>query len=303
MRVSSNTIYETGVNVMQEQQAALIKNQQQLSTGRRVLTPADDPVASARGLEITQTQSINNQYIVNANSAKSSLGLEESVLGSITNLIQDVRESAVQAGNPTIGPENYASLGAAVRSRYNELLSLANQKDGSGQYMFSGYYQGATPPFTQVSGAGVYAGDQGQRKIQISPARQINVNDSGAAVFKPGVAGQDIFKTLDDLANALNSSATSSTVAPAVTAALNGLDAALSNVSQIRSSAGARLKEIDAAQNTSEDLNLQYSTTLSSLLDVDYAKTISELSQRQFNLEAAQKSYLQVSGLSLFKLI
>ena len=303
MRISSNTIYETGVKVMQDQQIALSKFQQQLSTGRRILSPSDDPVASARSLEITQTQSVNQQYIVNAKSAKSTLGLAESVLGSITNLIQDVRENAVKAGNPTIGAANYASLGASVRSRYDELLGYANQKDGSGQYMFSGYYQGAAPPFTQVNGAGTYIGDQGQRKIQISPARQIETNDSGAAIFKPGVTGQDIFKTLDDLANALNSATTPASAATAVTTALNGLDAALSNVSQIRASVGLRLKELDAAQSASEDFDLQYSTTLSSLQDVDYAKTISDMTQSQFNLQAAQKTYMQITDLSLFKLI
>lgn len=303
MRISSNTIYETGIKVMQDSQTAMTRNQVQLTTGRRLLSPSDDPVASARGLELTQTQSVNQQYIVNAESAKGSLDLEETVLGSITNLIQNVRELTVQAGNPTIGSGNYASLGASVRSSYDELLSYANQKDGTGQFMFSGYYQGAVPPFTQLSGAGVYVGDQGERKIQISPSRQLSTNDVGSAVFKPGVTGQDIFKTLDDLANALNSSATPGTVTPAITAALNGLDAALSNVSQTRASVGLRLKEIDAAKNASEDLDLQYKTSLSSLLDVDYTKTISELSQSQFNLEAAQKSYLQVTGLSLFKLM
>ncbi|TCV90722.1 flagellar hook-associated protein FlgL [Sulfurirhabdus autotrophica] len=303
MRISSNMIYETGVKAMQDQQAALVKNQEQFSTGRRVLNPSDDPIASARGLEMQQSQSIIKQYDANANLVKGNLSLEDGFLGSITSLIQNVQDSAVQAGNPTIGSVGYEGLGVAVRARYNELLGLANQKDSSGEYIFSGYYQGSTPPFTQLSGAGVYVGDQGQRKIQISPSRQIDANDSGAAVFKPGVAGQDIFKTLDDLANALNSTATPASVATAVQTALAELSNELKNVSTVRASVGLRLNEIDNAQSINSDLTLQYTATLSSLLDVDPYKIISEMTQRQFNLEASQKTYVQVTSLSMFKLL
>ncbi len=61
MRISTNTIYETGTNLMLQQQDTLIKTQQQLSTGRRILTPSDDPIASAQVLNITQSASINKQ--------------------------------------------------------------------------------------------------------------------------------------------------------------------------------------------------------------------------------------------------
>lgn len=303
MRISSNIMYEVGIKAMQDQQAGLVKNQEQLSTGRRVLTPSDDPIASARGLEMMQSQSITQQYNRNADLAKGNLSLEDGFLASITSVIQNVQENAIQAGNPSIGPGGYEGLGVAVRARYNELLGLANQKDSSGEYMFSGFYQGSTPPFSQLSGAGVFVGDQGQRNVQISASRGISANDSGASIFKPGVAGQDIFKTLDDLANALNSTATAASVTTAVKTALAELGAELQNVSTVRATVGLRLNEIDSAQSTNSDLNLQYTATISSLLDVDPYKTISEMTQRRTNLEAAQKTYIQVTSLSMFKLL
>ena len=69
MRVSTNTIYETGTNLMLQQQEALIKIQQQVSTGRRILTPSDDPISAAQALNISQSKSINEQYSVNRTSA------------------------------------------------------------------------------------------------------------------------------------------------------------------------------------------------------------------------------------------
>ena len=102
MRISTNTIYETGTNLMLQQQEALIKTQQQLSTGRRILTPSDDPISAAQALNITQSASLNEQYSVNRISANSSLELEENVLGKVTSLLQDVHESTVYAGSGSL---------------------------------------------------------------------------------------------------------------------------------------------------------------------------------------------------------
>lgn len=303
MRISTSIIYSTGVVSIQNQQAALLKTQQQVATGHRVLTPEDDPVAASSILDLSQSMSVTQQYKANADSAKSSLELEESVLSSVTDLIQNVKALAVSAGNSTLSASDRARIGVEVSASYQQLLGLANQKDGKGQYIFSGY-KGATQPFTQTSGAGVYAGDQGQRKVQISPSRQIETSDTGIDVFKPGVAGQDLFKTIDDFATALNnSSLTSAAVTTAVNAALNGLSSSLDNVLKVRASVGSRLKEIDSTQSTGEELHLNYEQTISSMRDVDYTKAVSDLTQQQMYLEAAQKSFLKVSGLSLFNFI
>jgi flagellar hook-associated protein 3 FlgL len=82
--------------------------------------------------------------------------------------------------------------------------------------------------------------------------------------------------------------------------ALGNLDNALNNISTVRASTGARLKELDTVKNAGDDRALQYSQTLSSLQDLDFAKAASELTQQQVNLEAAQKSFAKVAGLSLF---
>jgi flagellar hook-associated protein 3 FlgL len=173
-----------GVAGMQQQTSDLIRTQQQVSSGRRILSPSDDPVASARVLEVSQSQSLNKQFETNTGSATSSLGLEESILSSVGNLIQDVRTSSIQAANATLSDRDRASIAIDLRGRYQELLGLANSTDGNGQYMFSGY-KGVTKPFVETSlGNVTYQGDQGQRLIQISPSRQMAVSDSGANVFQ-----------------------------------------------------------------------------------------------------------------------
>lgn len=195
MRISTNTIFDLGIAGIQQQSSAQVKTQQQLASGRRILTPADDPVAAARVLEVSQSKAINQQYDVNMGSATSSLGLEETALASVGSLIQDVKTIAINAGNPTLDHNNLVSLATDLRGRYQELLGIANSTDGNGQYMFSGY-KGSTRPFSETSPGNVaYNGDQGQRLMQISPSRQIPVSDAGSDVFTQIKNGNGTFVT------------------------------------------------------------------------------------------------------------
>ena len=85
--------------------------------------------------------------------------------------------------------------------------------------------------------------------------------------------------------------------------ALQNLDNGLENILSTRASVGSRLQEIESLENMGEDLDIQYEQRLSELQDVDFAKAISDLNRQQIYLEAAQKSFATVSGLSLFDFI
>jgi len=200
MRISSNTIFETGTNLMLQQQDTLIKTQQQLSTGRRVLTPADDPIAAAQVLNVSQSLSLNKQYSINRTTADSSLKLEENVLGSVTSLLQDIHQSAVYSGDATLTDADRKAIAIEVRGKFESLIGLANTTDEKGQYLFSGY-QGNTIPFTQ-SGLNVqYQGDQGQRLSQVGPSRELAVSDSGTDIFERIKDGNGVFATAANPSN------------------------------------------------------------------------------------------------------
>lgn len=301
MRISTQTLYETGAARLSELQSGLARTQQQISAGRRVLTPADDPVAAARALEVTQSQSINTQHGVNRQNAKSALGAVEGTLSGVTTLLQDVKASVIAAGNPTLSDTERGFMATELRGRLDELLGLANSRDALGNYLFSGF-QTTTPAFSRdpVSGAVQYDGDQGQRLIQVDSTRQMAVSNPGQAVFQGG--GQDVFATLNALIVQLETPGTAGLDATLATA--NGdLDLALNNVLTVRASLGSRLQEIDALDSVGEDRKLQYSQTLSELQDLDYAQALTQLSQQQLTLEAAQKSFVKTSGLSLFNFL
>jgi len=402
MRVSTQTIHETGTNLMLQNQGNLVKTQQQLSTGKRILTPSDDPIAAAQALNVTQAALLNKQFSVNRASASSSLGLEENVLKQVTSILQSVHSSAVYAGNSTLTDVDKKILATELRGKFDSLVGVANATDENGQFLFSGY-QASTKPFVQTGLNVQYAGDQGQRMNQVGSVRQLAVGDSGTDVFErirngngvfstaadplnngtgiidkgsvtvpanltganyeinftvaAGVttydivnvttgsavssgnlytsdsaisfdgiqlsitgdpangdkftvspsSNQSIFETVSDLITALE---TPSSGQPGSTRLSNSLNTALQNINNSlehvltkQSAIGARINEIDSLESAGDDQNIQFEKLLSDLQDADLSKVISDFQRQQLYLQAAQQSYIKISGLSLFNYI
>lgn len=201
MRISTGMVYAQGVGTIQKQQADVLKTQQQVSTGRRILAPSDDPVSSSSVLELTQYMNVNEQNGSNANVATSKLQMEETSLTDIGNLIQDAKNLAVNAGNGAMSASDQHMLATELQGRYQALLGLSNATDDNGQYMFSGY-MGNTAPFSETTpGNVVYNGDQGQREIRISARRQVAVSDPGSNVFQRIKNGNGTFVTTATVGN------------------------------------------------------------------------------------------------------
>jgi flagellar hook-associated protein 3 FlgL len=179
---------------MLDQQSALLKTQQQVSTGRRITVPSDDPVAAARALVVSQSEAMNLQFGNNRDAAKTSLGLVDSVLDSVGNVIQDLRSMALEAGDGVLSTADRQSLATAMQGRFNELLGLANSRDGSGNYMFSGFQVG-TQPFVPSGGGVSYNGDDGALALQVAASRQMGVTASGRDVFERIRNGNGVFQT------------------------------------------------------------------------------------------------------------
>ncbi len=188
MRVSTAMFQQASLDALLKQQGDISKTQQQLSTGKRILTPADDPIASATLVDINQSIAVYEQFNRNADQAEMRLGQEESVLKSVSNALHRARELAVQGNNDSYSADQRKDIAAEVRQILDEVLTLANTTDGNNNFLFSGTLSN-TKPFSQVEpGSGIdstfsYHGDQGQRRIQVGPQRTVPDSDSGFEVF------------------------------------------------------------------------------------------------------------------------
>ena len=184
MRISSQQAFNLGVKGIQDNYSQIIRTHEQISSGNRILTPADDPVASVRLMQLEQQQSMLGQYKDNLVAADNSLVQEESVLDSVNTIMQRVRWLAAEAGNGALSQSDRQSIAAELREREDELLSLMNTKNARGEYLFSGF-QGKTQPFVrQGDGSFVYNGDEGQRKLQVASSLDVAISDNGKKIFQ-----------------------------------------------------------------------------------------------------------------------
>lgn len=302
MRIGTLQMFRQGINSILEQQTQLFRTQQQLATGKRVINPSDDPSGSARLVGLSESAAVTEQYQRNIDHLQARLEQEDTVLASVGDGLQRARELAVQALNDTNSAEDRIALAKEVRQIMDQLLGLANTRDAQGEYLFAGF-QGQDIPFSH-DGVGnfSYAGDQGQRQIQVGPTRQLAYGDSGLDVFmkiedaSAAVAYEDVFSTLYNLATDLEANAPNATT-------LDQLDNALEHLVEFRATAGARLNAAQTQKDINESFLLQLEQTRSNIEDLDYAEAATRLSQESVALQAAQQAFVRVQNLNLFNYI
>ena len=414
-RISSYWVFNRPVNDMMRLQSSLNRTQEQISSGQGILSPSDDPVGAARVMQLDQEIALVSQYERNITLVTARLEQEEGVLAGVTSSIQRIRELTVQAGNAALySDSDRIAIAQEVNSRVQELFNLTNSKDGSGEYLFSGF-AGDKQSFVQNPGGGyLYQGDEGVRDVQVSRNSTVAASDTGKDAFldipanvpsfysygnsqntgqPPGVISQGItvnqaqltdffpenavitfgneldmvppgpnitvrnksdgrviegieqraYKsgdsitfagmnvsisgnpapgdkflvdtsekqglliTVEKLAYALENFSTASEFTAvydeAIFNSLENLDAALENVSQVRTRIGARINTTDNIANQHADNKLAAQDIRSSIGDLDYAEAVSRLQMEEFILKAAQQTFATVTKMSLFDFI
>lgn len=183
MRISTAQFYQMNVAQMSDQQAQLAQLYQQISSGVSLSTPADNPVGAAQAVQLSMTSATLSQYSANQNVALSSLQKEDQALTSVNNLLNSMHTIVIRAGDGSLADGDRSALATQLEGYRNQLLTLANTTDGTGNYLFAGF-QSTTAPFANAAGGGVtYSGDSGARQVQIADTRSIAQGDSGTSVF------------------------------------------------------------------------------------------------------------------------
>ncbi len=182
MRVSTNWMQQQSVGSMLDRQSDLSRLNTQLSTGKRINQPSDDPVGAARALDLNHLITDSAQYQRNISAANARLGLEDQSLSNTTNVLERVRVLVLQAVNGSQTGDTRGDIASEMVQLRAQLLGLANGQDGQGEYIFAGNRTGGAP-FGDSAGATVYAGDDGQRMVAVGPGMQVATGDPGSAIF------------------------------------------------------------------------------------------------------------------------
>lgn len=415
MRLSTQQMFQSNLRGVLDNQAKLNELQKQIASGKRIGTPADDPVASAQSILIKQQLSLSEQFRSNATFAENRLRLEESTLSTMEDVVQHIRQLTVQAGGGTLTTQDRKAISVDIQQSLEQLVGLANTSDPSGEHIFSGFQSGTQPIIPNSGGGYSYQGDEGQLFIKIADHIDVAVSDSGKALFMnideplnfsvsengantgtlavtnqavtdqqvfdafhpdgaiitfdttgpnpvytvtrtsdsgvisggsppapltnipyaPGdiiefegvhieLAGVpadgdtvdlaslgpfklDLFSAVEKLVSGLNaysdSSADQVKLAELIADGLLSLDSAQDNILQTEAKIGARLNSIEEAVNNHDNMDLIGREMLSKLEDLDWADAVSKLSHQSFILEVTQKTFSQISNLSLFNFI
>jgi len=192
MRISTAQIFQQGIGAILNQQAQVQKTQQQLASGQRVNTPADDPAAAVQILDISAQLSRLEGLQRNADLAMGQLAQQDTVLRDAVDLLQRARELTVEANNASQTAETRSAIAVELRSLQEGLVALANSRDASGDYLFSGFQTNQRP--FEAGGTRVsYVGDEGGREVNIADGVAISLRDSGRKVFMAAPAGNGQF--------------------------------------------------------------------------------------------------------------
>jgi len=193
-RVSTAGMHNAAIAQILARQSVLSKTQQQVASGKRVQTPADDPVAATRILDLERARAQTTQFGKNAVLAESRLQSTEQALADTGTLLQRVRELTLAANSASNDDTSLRSIATELQARSKELLDLANRRDAVGEFLFAGFSIGATPFARGTTSVG-YAGDQGVRSVQIGPDQAVAVGFAGSRVFMDIPEGNGTFTT------------------------------------------------------------------------------------------------------------
>ncbi|MDO6568459.1 flagellar hook-associated protein FlgL [Alteromonas sp. 1_MG-2023] len=187
MRISTSQVYDQSIRSIMENQDGLVTTQEQLATGKRILTPKDDPVGAAQVLRLTEEIDGLTQFQRNNDLVTGSLEQQEAVLTNITNSINRARTLVIQAGSGILDDPDKRAIGAELEQIKLELVDLMNTQDANGNFIYAGY-QSANQAYTYnpaaVGNAISFSGDAGVSFISLSNSSKIQSTSNGYEVFE-----------------------------------------------------------------------------------------------------------------------
>ena len=319
MRISTNMIFDQQVRGITDSQASWLKVGEQLSSGRRVTNPSDDPIAASRAVVLSQTQQQGSQYALARTFAEQGLSLEENALKGVTSSIQSAQTLIINGSTGTLSDDDRGSIATQLEGIRAQLLNQANSQDANGRYIFAGYKTDSAPFVDGAVCVVSYAGGTEAITQKVDTSRTMTVAHTGDNVFMSitsnatkepdGSASEtNLFKMLDSAIAALKvpqndaDAATKKTFQDAMDKTNRGLGNALNNVLTVRAEIGTQLSEIDTLNAQGDDRDVIYNSQMSDLVNVDYTEAASSYTMQQTALQASYKTFTDMSKMSLFKL-
>jgi len=311
MQISTGYLFDRSSKQMVSIQNDLAKSQAQISAQKQVLNPSDAPDQAATITRLKSVIGRQDSYATALNQVQARLDAESTSLTSAADVLVRIKELAVQANNGSQGTVSRLAIATEMKGLRDQLLSLSNSTDPTGNYIFSGS-KVSTRAFTQnPEGSVEYTGDQTRMNVAVGEQRTIPINRSGTNAFTRVVrtddAGQKqgvgFFTAIDDLIGAVKSTDRGPYVTMQMQRGLTEMDALHNGVVMAQAEVGTDMKIVEQQGAVVDDTKLTLKVALSKVEDLDMATAITNMQKLMLSLEAAQSTFAKTSQMSLFKFL
>lgn len=301
MRVSTNQYSQMMSSSLNNNSLGINKLMQQMATGKRVLMPSDDPMASTRVMSLGRQQASLSQYQSNIASADTLLKNQETYLSNSTDVLHQLRDLMLWAGNDTNGPAEREAMAAEMEQLQETLVSLVNAKDENGKYLFAGNDVNTKPLEQDAAGNWVYNGDMGVREVVVGDGVTMKVNVNAGDMFFSN--GDDIFNQIDELVGELRDPNFNAGTSDVIDRSINVLDSTLGSISGSITDLGTRQNSLITLESGHSEVELFNNQLIGQLEDLDYADAMMEFNNYLLALQATQSTYVKTANMSLFAIM
>jgi len=302
MKVSTSYLFDRATERMSNLQNKLATTQAQMAVSKQILTPSDSPDKAAAIQRLKGEVERQESHSRTLEVALRRYTAEETALQSADDILIRLKELSIQAANDTLGGDDRQAIGVEMKALRDQLLSLGNTRDDSGNYLFSGTRVN-TPAFAEdAEGSVAYQGDQTQTRIPAGVERTVQFTRAGTDVFQRVVRDDQssvgFFDALDQMIHAVNTNQTAG-----IQRGIGDLDQMHNSLSLSLAQTGSDQQVVQSQMDVLEESTLRFKSTLSEIEDLDYAEAVTRMNKEVMALEAAMGSFSKISGLSLFDYI
>ena len=306
MKVSTSLVLERASAQLGNVQGSLAKTQEQLSTGKQITKPSDEPDKASTVTRLESEMARQKSYQETLTTVQTRLTSQETSLRNVSDVLIRIKELTVQAANDTVSSADRKAIGLEIIGLRDQLLSQANAQDTNGNFLFAGSRSTQAPYALDANGHITYQGDQSRMKVQVGDNRRMNANTPGSDVFlrvvrddgKGRQVGVNFFEALKDLSDAIING-----LPKDMDRGLGEIDILQQGISNATAQIGSDMSVVDMQNSVLDETTLRMKSTLSDVQDLDYTEAITRMNKDQLALEAAQSTFAKIAKLTLFNYI
>lgn len=281
MRVTHKMMVEALQENLSKNFERLSRTHEEISTGKRLRRPSDDPPATGQALLVRASIQLNDQYLRTISLSRTWLETSEGALSSLSDIMARAKELAVQGANATLGATDRAAIADEVNQLVGAALAAANANTG-GAFLFAGH-KTTTTPFSLTGSTLTYSGDTGQMTREIGQSLSLSVNVTGDRIVS-------VLEGLITLRDALQTGTPTE-----VRTAISDIDDGVDKVLELRAESGSKVNRFEFTEQRLEDTQVTLKALLSETEDVDFTEAIS-----RFTLEeSVYKASLSAGGKAI----